>query len=174
MEMNMCSFVCVRIGVWKKKKSHGVSQQGKRKSDILFMAVNPVSGWCFMIYKLGVYHPQTHRLKNNWFQPALQGETRNYESRWNKFSFEYVSEIKSEWRTNVAALFCLTHQEFHAVICATSYPPRPSWQSRWLIMITMFFFYLALTSQRRDKLVFQESAGESEVWTTRVSNRNWA
>lgn len=64
--------------------------------------------------------------------------------------------------TSIAALFCLTHQEFHAVICATFYSPWPRWQSRWLIMITMFSFYLALTSQRRDKLL-----------SVRVSRWDW-
>lgn len=60
-------------------------------------------------------------------------------------------------------LYSVWHQEFHAVICATFYSPWPRWQSRWLIMITMFSFYLALTSQRRDKLLF-----------ARVSRWDWS
>lgn len=53
---------------------------------------------------------------------------------------------------SIAALFHLTHHKFHPVICATFCSPQTWWQSRWLIVITMFLFYLAV--QHRDKLLF--------------------
>lgn len=129
--------------------------RGKRKHSILFIAANPVSGWRIVTYKAEAHRP-LQTFKHLIAARAVKGE------RWGilqltgtSCSFFLLLWISGwNWRTDIAALFCLTREEFHAVICATFYSPRPRWRSRWLIMITMFSFYLALTSQCPDKLLF--------------------
>lgn len=72
-------------------------------------------------------------------------------SSWTSFALNKLVKLK-ERRT--LQLYSVWHTKNSAVICATFHSPWPRWQSCWLIMITMFSLYFALTSQCWDKLLF--------------------